>query len=315
MVGAWAGWLEYCDLQQEKRDKLAAAVNLWTHKELASAFANFRLNIMEQKAVRLSLLHWQHMNLSKVFQRWKEYKARRAGLFGTLIALACKWEQPLLEDAFASWRDFTAERQRIKVVFGSAACVLATRTVSFCINGCAMLVLTGVAFSASMLCELLQMHRAYAWTERCLLWHFKQGRAAAHCTCCLVCFEALASEGPKPCCPTFRHCTQLEVQQLTQGCMKAMLEVWSHITLTRAFNSWIVNAQELKAKRALQNRAMAFWSSRELAQVCYPMPPTHPVQQSCMTVPQAKQCLTPSSAHARQHLTDSYGSNNAFTHH
>ena len=52
-----------------------------------------------------------------------------------------------------------------------------------------------------------------------------------------------------------------------QGCMKAMLEAWSHITLTRAFNSWVVNAQELKEKRALQNRAMAFWSSREMAQV------------------------------------------------
>ena len=58
-----------------------------------------------------------------------------------------------------------------------------------------------------------------------------------------------------------------EVPQLMQGCMKAMLEAWSHITLTRAFNSWVVNAQELKEKRALQNRAMAFWSSREMAQV------------------------------------------------
>ena len=128
MVGAWAGWQEYCELQQEKRDKLAAAVSMWTHKELASAFANFRLNVLEQKAVRLSLLHWQHMNLSKVFQRWKEYKARRARLFGALIALACKWEQPLMEDTFAAWRDFIAERERIKVVlpmFGFAGCVLA----------------------------------------------------------------------------------------------------------------------------------------------------------------------------------------------
>lgn len=116
MVEAWAGWLEYCDLQQDKRGKLAAAVTFWTHKELAGAFAEFRLNVMEQQAVRLSLLHWQHVNLSKVFQRWKEYKGRRAGLFGTLIALACKWEQPLMEDAFAAWRDFMADSKRIKVV-------------------------------------------------------------------------------------------------------------------------------------------------------------------------------------------------------
>lgn len=149
MMGAWAGWLEYSDLQQEKRDKLAAAISFWTHKELASAFAEFRLNVLEQKAVRLSLLHWQHTNLSKVFQRWKEYKARRAGLFGALIALACKWEQPLMEDAFAAWQDFTAERKRIKVVmplFGFAKCVLAISTVSFCMNGCAMPDSTGVAF-------------------------------------------------------------------------------------------------------------------------------------------------------------------------
>lgn len=50
--------------------------------------------------------------------------------------------------------------------------------------------------------------------------------------------------------------------------MKAMLGVWSNIALTRAFNTWSTVAQELKEKHALQSRAMAFWSSRELAQVC-----------------------------------------------
>ena len=113
---AWDGWLEFCNLQQEKRDKLAAAVSFWTHKELASAFAEFKLNVLEQKAVRLSLLHWQHMNLCKVFQRWKEYKARRGQLFGALITLACKWEQPLLEDALAAWQDFTVKRRHLKVM-------------------------------------------------------------------------------------------------------------------------------------------------------------------------------------------------------
>lgn len=65
--------------------------------------------------MRLSLLHWQHANLAKVFQRWKEYKGRRAQLFGSLIALACKWEQPLMEDAWAAWRECTTESRRIQV--------------------------------------------------------------------------------------------------------------------------------------------------------------------------------------------------------
>lgn len=65
--------------------------------------------------MRLSLLHWQHANLAKVFQRWKEYKGRRAQLFGSLIALACKWEQPLMEDAWAAWRECTIESKRIQV--------------------------------------------------------------------------------------------------------------------------------------------------------------------------------------------------------
>lgn len=130
-MGAWASWLEYCDLQSGKRDQLAAAVSFWTHKELACTFAEFRLNVLEQKAVRLSLLHWQHTNLSKVFQRWKEYKARRAGLFGTLIALACKWEQPLMEDAFAAWQNFTADRKRIKVVMPVFGQCLALQNVSW----------------------------------------------------------------------------------------------------------------------------------------------------------------------------------------
>ena len=49
--------------------------------------------------------------------------------------------------------------------------------------------------------------------------------------------------------------------------MKAMLGVWTNITLTRAFNGWVEAVQELKDKHALQARAAAFWSSRELAQV------------------------------------------------
>lgn len=49
--------------------------------------------------------------------------------------------------------------------------------------------------------------------------------------------------------------------------MKAMLGVWTNISLTRAFNGWQAAAAELKEKHALQARAMAFWSSRELAQV------------------------------------------------
>lgn len=52
-----------------------------------------------------------------------------------------------------------------------------------------------------------------------------------------------------------------------QGCMRAMMAVWTNITLTRAFNGWVLAAQQLKDKRASQAHAVAFWSSREIAQV------------------------------------------------
>ena len=81
----------------------------------------YRWNVIQQRAVRLSLLHWQHTNMAKVFQRWREYKGRRAQLFGSLIALACKWEQPLIEDAWAAWREYTVESKRIKVCFTPAS--------------------------------------------------------------------------------------------------------------------------------------------------------------------------------------------------
>ncbi len=45
------------------------------------------------------------------------------------------------------------------------------------------------------------------------------------------------------------------------------MAVWTNITLTRAFNGWILAAQQLKDKRASQAHAVAFWSSREVAQV------------------------------------------------
>ncbi len=46
-----------------------------------------------------------------------------------------------------------------------------------------------------------------------------------------------------------------------------MMAVWTNITLTRAFNGWVLAAQQLKDKRASQDHAVAFWSSREIAQV------------------------------------------------
>ena len=70
---------------------------------------------MQQRAQRLSLLHWQHSNLSKVFQRWKEYKGRRAGLFAKMLALATKWERPLLEDTWSAWLDHVAKKRQDKV--------------------------------------------------------------------------------------------------------------------------------------------------------------------------------------------------------
>lgn len=42
MIGAWSSWLEFCELRQEKREQLAAAVTFWTHRELAAAFDQFR---------------------------------------------------------------------------------------------------------------------------------------------------------------------------------------------------------------------------------------------------------------------------------
>ncbi len=90
--------------------------------------------MLHQRAVRLSLLHWQQAALAKVFQRWKEYKGRRAQLFGTLIALARKWEQPLMEDAWAAWREYTVESKRIKVEdLESGNTWLATTVLQSCI--------------------------------------------------------------------------------------------------------------------------------------------------------------------------------------
>ena len=42
LIEAWSGWLEFCELRQEKREQVAAAVTFWTHRELAAAFHQFR---------------------------------------------------------------------------------------------------------------------------------------------------------------------------------------------------------------------------------------------------------------------------------
>ena len=50
MMGAWSGWLEFCELRQEKGEQLAAAVTFWTHRELAAAFDQFRwISVLAQR--------------------------------------------------------------------------------------------------------------------------------------------------------------------------------------------------------------------------------------------------------------------------
>ena len=88
---------------------------------------------MQQRAWRLSLLHWQHSNLSKVFQRWKDYKGRRAGLFARMLALATKWERPLLEDAWSAWLDLVVKERQDKVCTSTST---ATRKVLRCFAFC-----------------------------------------------------------------------------------------------------------------------------------------------------------------------------------
>lgn len=115
------------------------------------------------------------------------------------------------------------------------------------------------------------------------LWHQLQHHDAVmlqhiEVMCAFIAFYSCAAHA------LCRACMKLcsELRWPLQGCMRAMLEVWSNITLTRAFNSWVITAQELRDKRALQSRAMAFWSSRELAQVGY-------LAKPCMSVTHHKQ--------------------------
>jgi hypothetical protein len=60
LIGAWSGWLEFCELRQEKREQLAAAVTFWTHRELAAVFDQFRwislLALRKQDGAFCSLL-------------------------------------------------------------------------------------------------------------------------------------------------------------------------------------------------------------------------------------------------------------------
>ena len=42
LVEAWSSWLAFCEQRQAKREQLAAAVSFWRHRELATAFADFR---------------------------------------------------------------------------------------------------------------------------------------------------------------------------------------------------------------------------------------------------------------------------------
>ncbi len=59
LVEAWAGWLEYCELKQVKREQLAAAVTFWTHRELASAFDQFRSALWHAQTLYLNKqMHW-----------------------------------------------------------------------------------------------------------------------------------------------------------------------------------------------------------------------------------------------------------------
>ena len=48
---AWSSWLDFCEQRQAKREQLAAAVSFWRHRELATAFADFRYAAVDHATV------------------------------------------------------------------------------------------------------------------------------------------------------------------------------------------------------------------------------------------------------------------------
>ena len=74
-----------------------------------------RQNALEARKARAVLLHWQHAQLAKVWARWVQYKGRRQQLFGHILAIAVRWEKPLLQDAWESWRAYVEDSRAIKV--------------------------------------------------------------------------------------------------------------------------------------------------------------------------------------------------------
>ena len=74
--------------------------------------------MVEAHAARLVLVHWQHAHLAKVWARWQQYMDRRRQLFGSILALATKWDRPLLQDAWEAWQIHVAHNREIKVRVG-----------------------------------------------------------------------------------------------------------------------------------------------------------------------------------------------------
>lgn len=77
-----------------------------------------RQNMVEARAARLVLVHWQHAHLAKVWARWQQYMDRRRQLFGRILALATKWDRPLLQDAWEAWQAHVASNRDVKVRVG-----------------------------------------------------------------------------------------------------------------------------------------------------------------------------------------------------
>ena len=133
LAAAWTAWLDFCSAQSRKQELLRGAVAHWMRRYLQAGLEAFAENVRRRRSTRAALAHFSLAAAAKAFVAWRQAGVQQRETVKRLMAIALRFQRPLLAEAWACWREATVEGQLRRQCLAAAVALWrnATLTGSF----------------------------------------------------------------------------------------------------------------------------------------------------------------------------------------
>ncbi|GAQ80632.1 hypothetical protein KFL_000580260 [Klebsormidium nitens] len=224
------GWRSYTEYRQGKAGLEVRVVKMRRAHTLRGAFRQWEDAVdhrQEQKAVCCrALLHWRNRGLARAFNTWHAIVEAKSQRTATMIKAVGRWEVFDLASAFATWREETASTREKKAL--AAACV-----------------------------ERWRLWRVWAAWE---VWREVVERRHEDKA---VMRRVLTNWQNLPIARAFRRWTEHTAEALYQrSLLRKALGRLANLTLSKAFATLKANADAVKRRRGIVERARHTWALR-----------------------------------------------------